>query len=413
MRIRLPLKPLVFTWRHGASLVRYKTRCVSITPGIPFTFGPSSTACAVHRLFLFAKMPKHQTCTDRHEGSSFSPYQKPSIQASITNIAGSSEELQTFQQVASQLAEKQRIIIISGAGISTNAGIPCFKSFSRTKMASRNIFDLSAYSSLDSANLLHQSELQILESASRGEPQPFELFMEELAQLGRLHRHYTQNIDCRTSKLPALSKKTLNLHGRLDRLRCHIYSQHTVSVKQQPLRKLLGARCPVCDKKNEERIREGKRLHSVGFLRPDVLLYNESDGADPEIMKAFEEDLHQNVDALIIVGTTLHIPVLQEFATKICRKMKESRGKMHSPRNTGMVLWISKEKSKVRAKLKSLIDSEFLQDCDEFAVQISPWLRNLNVTDVREEREVQSPQSSIFNHTRPIIRSIVDCRSYG
>ena len=116
------LRPLIFNWRHGASLVRYKTRCVPITPGIPFTFGPSSTAYAAHRLFLFAKMPKHQTCTDRHSGSSFSPYRKPSIQASITNIAGSSEQLQTFQQVASQLAEKQRIIIISGAGISTNAG---------------------------------------------------------------------------------------------------------------------------------------------------------------------------------------------------------------------------------------------------------------------------------------------------
>ena len=231
--------------------------------------------------------------------------------------------------------------------------------------------------------------------------------MEQLAQSGRLHRHYTQNIDCRTSKLPALSQKTINLHGRLDRLRCHIYSQHTVSVKQQPLRELLSARCPVCDEKNEERAREGKRLHSVGFLRPDVLLYNESDGADPEIMKAFEEDLHRNVDALIIVGTTLHIPVLQDFTTKICRRMKDSRGKMNSPRTKGMVLWISKEKSKVRAKLKSLIDSEFLQDCDEFAIQVSPWLDNLKgkicdtrrvttakhetETDVRDERQGYSP----------------------
>ena len=124
MRIRLPLKSLIFNWRHGVSLVRYryKTRCVPITPGIPFTFGPSSIAYAAHRLFLFAKMPKHQTCTDRYSGSLFSPYRKPSIQASIGNIAGSSEQLQTLQQVASQLTEKQKIIIISGAGISTNAG---------------------------------------------------------------------------------------------------------------------------------------------------------------------------------------------------------------------------------------------------------------------------------------------------
>jgi NAD-dependent SIR2 family protein deacetylase len=156
-----------------------------------------------------------------------------------------------------------------------------------------------------------------------------------------------------------------------------MYSQHKVSVQQQSLRELLGARCPICDEKNEERSREGKRLHSVGFLRPDVLLYNERDGADPEIMEAFEEDLRQNVDAVIIVGTTLHIPALQDFTTKICRRMKSSKGKMDSTRTKGMVLWVSNEKPKVGAKIRDLIDWKFLQDCDEFAIQISPWLDNL------------------------------------
>jgi NAD-dependent SIR2 family protein deacetylase len=248
-------------------------------------------------------------------------------------------------------------------------------------MASRNVFDLSAYSSLESANLLHQSELKILELASRYEPQPFELFMEQLAQSGRLHRHYTQNIDCRTSKFPALSQRTINVHGRLDRLRCHIYSQHTVPVQQQSLPELLGARCPICDEKNEERSLEGKRLHSVGFLRPDALLYNDFDGADPQIMNAVNEDLRQNVDAVIIVGTTLHIPLLQQITAKLCRAMKWPRGEpigeILPVSNKGMVVWISEDKPKMRAKLRSLIDFEFLQDCDEFAVQISQWLGNL------------------------------------
>jgi NAD-dependent SIR2 family protein deacetylase len=189
-------------------------------------------------------------------------------------------------------------------------------------MASRNVFDVMAYSSPESANLLHQSEMQMLELASKYDPQPFELFMEQLAQSGRLHRHYTQNIDCRTSKLPALSQRTISLHGRLDRLRCHIWSQHKVSVQQQSLPKMLGSRCPFCDEKNEERFREEKRLHSVGFLRSDALLYNEGDGADPQIINAFKEDLRQNVDAVILVGTTLHIPLLQDHTTNLCKRMK-------------------------------------------------------------------------------------------
>jgi NAD-dependent SIR2 family protein deacetylase len=94
-------------------------------------------------------------------------------------------------------------------------------------------------------------------------------------------------------------------------------------------------------------------------------------------MKAFEEDLRRNIDAVIIVGTTLHIPILEDFTTKICRRMKLSRGKTHLPGTEGVVLWISTEKPKVRAKLRDLIDSKYLQDCDEFAVQISPWLEKL------------------------------------
>jgi NAD-dependent SIR2 family protein deacetylase len=311
MRIRLPLKPLVVNWRHSASLIRYKMRCVPIAPGIQLHFSVHLQQPTVHTdSLLLLKMPKHRNCTDRFSGPLLSPYRKPSVQSSIIDDAEVSEQLPTWQQLASKFSTKQRIIIISGAGISTNAGsmsqefhvslcmclpdpvtVPCFKSLSRTKIASRNDFDYTAYSSLESANLLYQSKLQILELASRNKPQPFELFMEQLAQSRRLHRYYSQNIDCRTSKLPALSQRIINLHGQLDRLRCYIYSQHKVSVQQQSLRELLGARCPICDEKNKERSREEKRLYSVGFLRPDVLLYNESNRADHEIIEVFEEDL--------------------------------------------------------------------------------------------------------------------------
>lgn len=110
-------------WRHGAGVVGYKMNCVPITPGIQFAFWFILDSLRVHiDFFLLTKMPKHRNCTDRHSGASFSPYRKPSVQASITTGAGNSEQLTALQQLASQLAAKKRIIIISGAGISTNAG---------------------------------------------------------------------------------------------------------------------------------------------------------------------------------------------------------------------------------------------------------------------------------------------------
>ncbi|OCL06956.1 hypothetical protein AOQ84DRAFT_378141 [Glonium stellatum] len=81
-------------------------------------------------------MPKHRNSTVRHSGPLLSPYRKPSIQARTTDDAEVSEQLTALQQLASKLAAKRRIIIISGAGTSINAGIPYFKSLLRTKMAS-------------------------------------------------------------------------------------------------------------------------------------------------------------------------------------------------------------------------------------------------------------------------------------
>jgi NAD+-dependent protein deacetylase SIR2 len=256
------------------------------------------------------------------------------------------------------------------------ASVPCFKSASRTKLSSKNVFDLIAYSSLESTNLLHERELEIFDLASKEEPKPFELFMEQLAQSGRLHRHYTQNIDCRTNKLPELSKKTIHLHGRLDRMRCHISSDHIVPVEGKNPRELLTKRCPICDKENDKRLREGKRLRSVGFLRFDALLYNEGDGADPQIMSAFQEDLHQKIDAVIIVGTTLHIPLLQKFTTKLCKSMKRRRQTIELHDDQAMVVWLSKEEPKLTPRLRNLIDFEFIQDCDYFASQVSKGFGN-------------------------------------
>jgi hypothetical protein len=123
MRIRLPLKPLIDNWRHDASLIRYKMRRVPTAPGVHLHFSvhpQQPTVLTDSPLVL--KMPKHQNSTVRHSGPSLSPYRKPSIQARTTDDAEVSEKLTALQQLARKLAAKRRIVIISGAGTSTNAG---------------------------------------------------------------------------------------------------------------------------------------------------------------------------------------------------------------------------------------------------------------------------------------------------
>jgi hypothetical protein len=56
-------------------------------------------------------------------------------------------------------------------------------------------------------------------------------------------------------------------------------------------------------RRHEEWFREGKKFHSVGFLRTSVVLYSESDGDNAQIMNVFGEDVGRNVCVVIIVGT--------------------------------------------------------------------------------------------------------------
>jgi hypothetical protein len=87
-------------------------------------------------------------------------------------------------------------------------------------------------------------------------------------------------------------------------------------------------------------------------------------GVTLQILKlcVFWEDLRQRLGAVIVVGTTLHVPLLERFTAKLCQKIK-SRNKK------GIVMWLSNEPPKLSKGLKSIIDFEFIEDCDYFASQ--------------------------------------------
>ncbi|OCK74313.1 DHS-like NAD/FAD-binding domain-containing protein [Lepidopterella palustris CBS 459.81] len=203
----------------------------------------------------------------------------------------------------------------------------------------------------------------MLERASKATPTRFHHFLDKLAQSGRLHRHYTQNIDCLESKLPWLSHKTLQLHGRLDTLVCQKRSTHSVQITPEDFEQRVISQCLECVEADKARVEKGKRSHGVGVLLPKVLLY----GAVPDesvIGDMAEGDLLQMVDAVIIAGTRLQIRPVKCLAEELCRAVKRAEG-------GGLSVWVNKEGPKLGPKLDSLLDYKFLGDCDEFASLVS------------------------------------------
>ncbi|KAH7111419.1 DHS-like NAD/FAD-binding domain-containing protein [Dactylonectria macrodidyma] len=242
---------------------------------------------------------------------------------------------------------------------SLNLSVDDFRSVSRTKKSSHNVFDSSAYSTLESASELHEEVLKMFKSGMSSSFTKFDSFLEELAQSGRLLRHYTQNIDCRYSRLDCLASKTVWLHGRADTLRCHKAPGHRTGVDPQSFERLVTTPCTKCEMENKSRQQEEKRTRRGGFFRTDVLLYGEHSPDESDFLEVFQRDLQQPIDALIVVGTRLRIHSLKQFVRQVCKVVR-----LHS--TDGMTVWVNKLDPKPK-ELRSSIKHEFLGDCDDFA----------------------------------------------
>jgi NAD-dependent SIR2 family protein deacetylase len=98
----------------------------------------------------------------------------------------------------------------------------------------------------------------------------------------------------------------------------------------------------------------------VGFVRPKVLLYGENCTEEAAITAAFNDNLREPVDAVLIVGTRLQIPSVWDFAKRLS-KMVRAR----DPDN--MVAWVNEEPPKLGPLFESLITHRYVGDCDAFA----------------------------------------------
>ena len=120
------------------------------------------------------------------------------------------------------------------------------------------------------------------------------------------------------------------------------------------------ATCPSCRREGRKRAAAGLRKRTEGFLRPKILLYGEHYPDEAEITGAFNSDLKQPINTVLIVGTRLVISPLGDFASQLCKVVRANS-------RENLVIWVSKEPPKCGEALRSLISVKYLGDCDDFA----------------------------------------------
>lgn len=177
------------------------------------------------------------------------------------------------------------IVFFGGAGVSTESGIPdfrsesgIFKSLEKYGDTPENLVSHSYYSKHTEEFFEYYKDTLVFNDAL---PNPAHLKLAELEECGKLKAVITQNIDGLHQK--AGSKNVLELHGSIHRNYCQICS------REYSLDFILES--------------EGiPRCGCGGVVKPDVVLYEEP--LDNRIM-AYAIDYIQNADTLIIGGTSL------------------------------------------------------------------------------------------------------------
>lgn len=197
----------------------------------------------------------------------------------------------------SMLSESKRIVFFGGAGVSTESGIPDFRSeaglfktgsgesYSPEQLLSHNFFIRHP----DEFFRFYKSKMIY----SEAKPNAAHLALVKLEEQGKLKAVVTQNID--GLHQAAGSKNVLELHGSIHRNYC-MDCREKYSLNRVENSEVLVPLCSNCN----------------GIIRPEVVLYGEQ--LDPDVMKSTAEYIG-SADMLIVGGTSLVVNPAASFVS--------------------------------------------------------------------------------------------------
>lgn len=199
------------------------------------------------------------------------------------------ETEEKITRVAEMILEAERAVVFTGAGASTESGIPDFRSPGGlwTKF---DPDDFTIDKFLSSAETRRKQWRFLLSGdvLKEADPNATHKAIAELEALGRLDCVITQNIDNLHQKAGNRPDKVFELHGNLRRIRCMGCGDH------RPLEEILRERggsdeIPACSR-------------CGGMLKPDVIFFGEPLPAETLQMATRHAG---RCDLLIVVGSSL------------------------------------------------------------------------------------------------------------
>ncbi|KAG5518427.1 hypothetical protein PMAC_002822 [Pneumocystis sp. 'macacae'] len=276
------------------------------------------------------------------------------------------------------MTKSKKIIVFVGAGISTGAGIPDFRSENglfaslrsnfKLKTMGQDLFDISVYKNDENIQQFHTMISDLYRISALAKPTLFHQYIAALARSSRLMRLYTQNIDFLETRIPCLESqvplpmappwpKTIQLHGGLQNMICSKCCW-TGPFNPDIFKDSTLPNCQQCIEMENIRTIAGKRNVGIGKLRPRIVLYNEYNLDSEAIGEVTTYDLKEKPDALIVAGTSLKIA----SARRIVREMIEAVKASH-----GITIWINTADFPKTKEFENKFDIIVKGDCQKIA----------------------------------------------
>ncbi len=200
--------------------------------------------------------------------------------------------------VAEAIVQSNRLVIFTGAGVSTESGIPDFRSPGGiwTKFDPE---DFTIQKFLTSEDSRRKQWKVLLEGGLFGtvEPNPAHYAIAELEKMGKLDCVITQNIDNLHQKAGNSPKIVFELHGNMQWIIClHCGKRYSTEQVIELLKS--GVDIPECE-------------HCCGMLKPDVVFFGESlpyETLNSAIEHSKKSDLFIAIGSSLVVTPAAYMP---------------------------------------------------------------------------------------------------------
>ena len=209
-------------------------------------------------------------------------------------------------QTAAALRHAQRILVITGAGLSADSGLPTYRGVGGLYNAETED-GVSIEMAMSGPMLRRDPELcwkyiaQLAKACLGAQPNAAHYAIAELQRKKPECWVLTQNVDGYHRAAGSPPDRLIEIHGQLGPLYCQSCAAEDSNVSAR----LNGPLPPICS------------LCS-GVMRPSVVLFQEM--LPERALETLYEEMAKGFDAVLSIGTTASFPYIQEpvFRTRVC-----------------------------------------------------------------------------------------------